>query len=273
MSRRALCWMCKNIIIISRRVFMIALCIVAIACSAGSALAIASGLPDTVSRVKGGVVGVGTVERTRRPPALFRGTGFVVGDGHYVLTNWHVVSEPLDDSKKEYLAVFVGVDAAIRQATLVADDSTHDVALLKISGDPLPAMKLGDSAKVREGELYAFTGFPIGVVLGLHPVTHRGIISAITPVAIPQMASGELTDTVIARLRHPFDVFQLDATAYPGNSGSPLYDPENGVVVGIVNMVFVKESKETVLQKPSGISYAIPIRYARHLLDKEGLPP
>ena len=145
------------------------------------------------------------------------------------------------------------------------------MALLSISGDPLPTMTLGDSGKVREGELYAFTGFPIGVVLGLHPVTARGIISAITPVAMPQMASGELTDTVIARLRHPFDVFQLDATAYPGNSGSPLYNPETGEVIGIVNMVFVKESKETVLQKPSGISYAIPIKYAEHLLDKEKL--
>lgn len=235
----------------------------------GARQALAWDLPDTLQHVKGAVVGVGTVERTRRPPGSYRGTGFAVGDGHYVLTNWHVVSEPIDSSKKEFLAVFVGVDAVIRPATLVADDPRHDVALLKVSGDPLPILTLGDSDKVREGELYAFTGFPIGVILGLHPVTHRGMISAITPVVIPQMASGELTDTVLARLRHPFNVFQLDATAYPGNSGSPLYNPETGDVIGIVNMVFVKESKETVLQKPSGIAYAIPIKYARNLLDKQ----
>lgn len=226
-------------------------------------------LPDIIPHVKDAVVGVGTVERTRRPPSQFRGTGFAVGDGHYVLTNWHVVVEPVDASNKEFMAVFVGVDAAVRQATLVGEDSRHDVALLKISGDPLPTLKLGDSDKVREGELYAFTGFPIGAVLGLHPVTHRGMVSAITPVAIPQMASGELTDTVIARLRHPFNVFQMDATAYPGNSGSPLYNPETGEVIGIINMVFVKESKETVLQKPSGISYAIPIKYAKRLLEEK----
>ncbi len=238
----------------------------------GGGLALAWDLPKTLPHVKDAIVGVGTVERTRQPPSLFRGTGFVVGDGHYVLTNWHVIAEPVDNSQKEFLAVFVGVDAAIRPATLVTEDSSHDVALLKISGDPLPTVTLGDSSKVREGELYAFTGFPIGVVLGLHPVTHRGMISAITPVAIPQMASGELTDTVIARLRHPFNVFQLDATAYPGNSGSPLYNPSTGDVIGIVNMVFVKESKETVIQKPSGIAYAIPIKYARKLLDKQIKP-
>jgi serine protease Do len=230
----------------------------------------AADLPDTVARIKGGVVGVGTVERTRRPPALFRGTGFAVGDGRYVVTNWHVISEPMDDSKKEFLAVFIGEGPEIRPATIAASDPRHDVAVLKISGDPLPStLTLGDSDKVREGELYAFTGFPIGVVLGLHPVTHRGLISSITPIAIPMPASGELNDTVIDRLRNPFDVFQLDATAYPGNSGSPLYDPATGTVVGIVNMVFVKESKETVLQKPSGIAYAIPINFAQHLLDEK----
>ena len=64
-----------------------------------------------------------------------------------------------------------------------------------------------------------------------------------------------------------FDAFQLDAIAYPGNSGSPLFEPETGHVIGILNMVFVKETKENVLSKPSGISYAIPVRYLRALID------
>jgi S1-C subfamily serine protease len=59
-------------------------------------------------------------------------------------------------------------------------------------------------------------------------------------------------------------VFQLDATAYPGNSGSPLFDPATGEVVGIVNMVFVKGTKEAALAQPSGITYAIP---SQHLLE------
>lgn len=231
---------------------------------------LAADLPDTVARLKVSVVGVGTIQRTRRPPEKFLGTGFVVSNGRYVLTNEHVVSEPLDRENKEQLAVFVGVQAQVRSVKLVAEDFQHDLALLKISGEPLPALTLGDSTKVREGESIAFTGFPIGPVLGLHPVTHQGIVSAITPIAIPLPASKDLNARIINRLNHPFNVFQLDAVAYPGNSGSPLYNPSSGAVVGIVNAVFVKQSKEAILQKPSGISYAIPIDYAYALLRKVG---
>ena len=63
-----------------------------------------------------------------------------------------------------------------------------------------------------------------------------------------------------------FRVYQLDATAYPGNSGSPLYDPASGEVLGVMNMVFVKSTKENVLSDPSGISYAIPVEYLQRLL-------
>ncbi|MBK6599958.1 MAG: hypothetical protein IPG25_19545 [Proteobacteria bacterium] len=60
--------------------------------------------------------------------------------------------------------------------------------------------------------------------------------------------------------------FSSDAIAYPGNSGSPLYDVERGEVVGIVNMVFVKGTKEAALSAPSGISFAIPAKYLGALL-------
>ena len=106
----------------------------------------------------------------------------------------------------------------------------------------------------------------------MRPVTHRGIVSSITPIAVPQLAASLLNPKLIKRLSRPYDVFQLDATAYPGNSGSPLYDPGSGEVVGIVNRVFVKESKENVLEHPSGITYAIPINHAAALLRAAGLP-
>jgi len=252
------------------RAFFFGAFLLGAACSLPLACAHGAELPDTLAKVKLSVVGVGTVEPARHTSASFLGTGFVVGNGRFVLTNEHVVSKQLDAAHKEAWAVFVGVGAQVRHARQVAKDAKHDVALLEISGEPLPALTLGDSNQVREGELYAFTGFPIGPVLGLHPVTHRGIVSAITPIAIPQAASRELNSRIIDRLRHPYDVFQLDAIAYPGNSGSPLYNPSTGKVVGIVNAVFVKESKESVLQKPSGISYAIPINYARALMEEAG---
>lgn len=230
------------------------------------------GLVETIKRIKPSIVGVGTMQYTRRPPAVFYGTGFVVADGHHVLTNAHVVAKPLDEEKREFRAVWVwNGPEKLRRAKIVAVDRKHDLAVLKISGPRLPPMTLGNSNRVEEGELYAFTGFPIGMILGMHPVTHRGIVSAITPIAIPQISGRELDPEMIERLRAPYNVFQLDATAYPGNSGSPLYDTRTGKVIAIVNAVFVKETKENILSKPSGISYAIPIKYARALLKQAGL--
>jgi len=227
-------------------------------------------LPDVIEKIKPAVVGIGTFQKIRRPPSIFRGTGFVVGDGLHVVTNAHVLPEKLDSEKKEFVAVFAGKanQIEVREATKIADDPDHDLAVLKITGRPLPVVSLGDSNRVREGEIYAFTGFPIGMVLGLSPVTHRGIISAITPVVIPQLSAQLLEKKVVSRLISPYNVFQLDATAYPGNSGSPLYNPDTGQVIGIINKVFVQETKETVIQKPSGISYAIPIIHLQELLKK-----
>ena len=105
------------------------------------------------------------------------------------------------------------------------------------------------------------------------PATHRGIVSAITPIAIPQGRAGELDAAVVRRLgSDPFPVFQLDATAYPGNSGSPIYDPATGDVLGIVNMVFVKGTKESALTQPSGITYAVPSTHIEALVRSAATP-
>jgi S1-C subfamily serine protease len=61
--------------------------------------------------------------------------------------------------------------------------------------------------------------------------------------------------------------------AYPGNSGSPLYDGHTGEVIGVINAVFVKSTKENALKDPSGITYAIPAKYVRELLEQAGLRP
>ena len=64
-------------------------------------------------------------------------------------------------------------------------------------------------------------------------------------------------------------MFQLDGTAYPGNSGSPLYDPEQGTVYGIINSVFVQGGRERAISQPSGITYAIPAVYIQEMLRRE----
>lgn len=232
----------------------------------------ATDLTKVIEQVKPSIVGVGTFEQTRSPPINFLGTGFAVGDGRHVITNAHVVQAALQTDKKESFIVMVGQgkEGQAREAQRVAVDAEHDLALLKISGEPLPVLQLGDSGTIREGKAVAFTGFPIGMVLGLYPVTHRGIVSALTPVVQPGLSSKQLDEKMIKRLRDSaYTVFQLDATAYPGNSGSPLYDPETGTVYGIINMVFVKGTKETALSQPSGITYAIPGNYLRDLLSKQ----
>jgi S1-C subfamily serine protease len=232
-------------------------------------------LSETITRVKPSIVAVGTFLPTRSPQSNFGGTGFVIADGRHVVTNAHVIPKEIDYAKKERLAVFVGQGskASGRNAKILAMDEKHDLCLLSIAGKPLPALELGTTKQVKEGNLYAFTGFPIGMVLGLQPVTHRGIVSAITPMVIPALTSRQLSVKMIRAMREPYNVFQLDATAYPGNSGSPLYEVDSGQVVGVINSVLVKSTKESALENPTGISYAIPIDYLNKLLKKAGVKP
>jgi S1-C subfamily serine protease len=227
-----------------------------------------------IERVKPAVVAVGTYERLRSPQFQYRGTGFAVGDGLLIATNAHVVSVALDAARLEMFGILIpGGEpgkAQFREARKFAVDEASDLALLQIGGQPLPALRIGDSDGVKEGLEVLFTGFPIGGVLGPYAATHRAMVAAITPIAIPPARSSELNIKLLQRLAAgSYRVFQLDATAYPGNSGSPVYDGVTGEVVGVVNMVFVKSTKESALTQPSGITYAIPAKYLQELIRKE----
>lgn len=228
-------------------------------------------LPALIEMVKPSIVAVGTYKKTQSPPFVFRGTGFVFGDGNQVATNVHVLpntSGP-DDPTLAVLIRGKGSEGSLRLAKVVQRNPERDLAVIRIDGPPLPALKLGDSSTVREGQAIAFTGFPIGGALGYSPVTHRGIVSAITPIGIPGGNANQLNSQLIQQLkRGAFDVLQLDATAYPGNSGSPVYETENGRVIGVINMVYVKGRKEAAITAPSGISYAIPSKELNELLLK-----
>lgn len=235
-----------------------------------------AGAIETIQRVKGSIVAVGTYERTRSPAFQFLGTGFAVEDGLLIVTNAHVLPRLLDPAKGEAIAIMIPLpdrddpnQAQVREAKEVATDADSDLALLRIPGPALPPLKLGQSADVREGQEVLFTGYPIGAILGPHPATHRAIISSVTPIAIPLSRAGELRPQTIRRLSAgQYPVFQLDATAYPGNSGSPLYDATTGEVIGIVNKVFVQGTKEAALTHPSGITYAVPASHLRVLLQR-----
>ena len=231
-----------------------------------------AGLPEHIARIKPSIVAIATYQKLRSPALQIRGSGFVVADGQTVATNLHVLPDTLAADEKLVVVVPGAVpSAALRflEAEARAKDRAHDLALLRIQ-TPLPALRLGTQEGVRDGQEIFFTGFPIGAALGAVPVTHRGIISAVTPMAIPGGNEKQINSAAIRQLRSgPLTVYQLDATAYPGNSGSALLDAESGDVLGIINMVYVKGSKESALSQPTGISFAIPVR---HLVDLLGRP-
>lgn len=231
-----------------------------------------AGLPDTVVRVKPSVILVGTFKSTDTPRFQLRGAGFLVANGDLAVTSAHVL--PTDTGSADPASLVVQIRTAqgewqTRTAMVLEIDVARDLALMRISGEPGPALKIGDSRRVREGDNLAFTGFPIGGSLGFSHVTHRATVSSITSAALPSPSAERLKEQAIRGLRNgTYDIFQLDATAYPGNSGGPLFDPDTGDVVGVMSMVLIKNTRESALSQPSGISYAVPSRYVRELVDR-----
>lgn len=232
--------------------------------------AVAADMTGSIARVKPSIVVVGTHQKMASPQFAMRGTGFVVAGGNLAATNAHVIPENTGPDAPALVIRIRGTDGQpqLRPARVVGRDPDHDLAILRFDGPPLPAVELSDSDAAREGQMIGFTGFPIGGALGFSPTTHHGMIASITPITLPGSAARQLNEKAIRQIkRGAFDIFQLDATAYPGNSGSPVFDAASGEVIGIINMVFIKGSKESALSQPSGISYAIPANHLKRLLD------
>jgi serine protease Do len=229
----------------------------------------AADLPSLISTMKASVVPVGTFNPTDSPRFGFKGTGFVVGDGSLIVTNFHVLPEFVRKDGPTALVIVANGnkgEGQVRRVNVVATDRVRDLALLQLEGSPMTPLAL-DEVPAREGQNIALMGFPIGSALGFAPVTHRGIVSSITTAALPAPTADRLDPRAVAALRSGnFEVFQLDATAYPGNSGGPLFDAESGRVLGIMNMVLVKAGRESAISSPTGISYAVPVSALRDLM-------
>lgn len=232
----------------------------------------AADLVETIARVKPSIVAVGLYRQTDNPQFSLRGTGFAVGDGSLIATNAHVIADqgnPANPSGAPALVVQarIGGRTQLLAARLVASDPAHDLAILRLTDQKLPALKIRPADAVREGMSVAFSGFPIGGALGFAPVTHRGIVASITPIALPSPTAQQLNPQLVRQLKvGSFDIFQLDATAYPGNSGSPLFDVDSGEVIGVISMVLIKGTKESALTAPSGITYAVPSNFLLDIL-------
>jgi serine protease Do len=163
-------------------------------------------------------------------PGLGLGSGFIVSQDGYVLTNTHVVAGDgevtvrLADAKREFKARVIG-----------ADERT-DIALLKIEATGLPTVKLGKSEKLQPGEWVAAIGSPFG----FENTITAGIVSA-TGRSLP-------AETYV-----PF--IQTDVAVNPGNSGGPLMNLA-GEVVGVNSMIYSQTGGYM------GVSFAIPIEVA-----------
>ena len=229
----------------------------------------ATGPMEVIARVKPSVVLVGSYGLMDSPRFGFAGTGFVVADGRQVITNVHVLPAIQPGRVDRSIAIQHWTPDGgwqLRQARIARTDPLHDLALLDIDGPALPSLKLAPNDAV-EGQDILLIGFPLGGALGYSHVSHRGMVAARTAIAPQAQTSQSLQPRALQQLRRGVsDVLQLDAVAYPGNSGGPVLDLASGEVVGIVNMVLVKGAREAALSAPSGISYAVMARHAAGLL-------
>jgi S1-C subfamily serine protease len=163
------------------------------------------------------------------------------------------------------LRVFYPDDGGVRgrAAMLIAEDAFHDVAILRMVGTPLPSLDLAPDTQgdPPQGRGIALMGYPLGFRLGLVPTVHKGVVAAVVPAVQPLPAGAKLTPELVEAIDKPFKLYQLDIVAFPGNSGSPLFDARNGQVLGIINKVLGNKTREHLIENPSGISYAVPARW------------
>lgn len=224
-----------------------------------------------IARSRAAVFPIGTYSPTDSPRFGFSGTAFAIAEGRLLATNAHVLPPSLMDGGKR-MAIRVERGAGLaeyRELELVGLDRGHDLALFKqvASVRLATALELGPEEVAREGTDVLLLGYPLAGALGFSLIAHRGMVASVTRMAVQGTSARGLNAAMIQQLRaDPIDILQLDATAYPGNSGGPLLDQQSGQVIGIVNMVFAKAGHESVIGQPTGISYAIPVGALRRLV-------
>lgn len=164
------------------------------------------------------------------------GSGVIISDDGYVLTNHHVIS----GADEIQVALRDGRETF---AQVIGTDPESDLAVLKIDLEGLPVIKLTDSTQVAVGDVALAIGNPFGV----GQTVTMGIISA--------------TGRSHLGLNAYEDFIQTDAAINPGNSGGALINPE-GALIGINTAIFSRSGGS------QGIGFAIPANLARNILEQ-----
>ena len=175
--------------------------------------------------------------RGQAPRGRSMGTGFIISDDGYVLTNHHVIDN--GDEVKVTLS-----DRREYTAKVVGSDERSDVALLKIDAKGLPVLRVGNDASVKPGQWAVAIGAPFG----FEQTVTAGIVSAVgrsNPYANQQYV--------------PF--IQTDVAINQGNSGGPLLNTR-GEVIGINSQIFSNSGGYM------GVAFAIPIDVAMNVVDQ-----
>jgi S1-C subfamily serine protease len=202
-------------------------------------------LPNVVAAAKESVVTITADGISAGGMSMFNipmtgvGTGVILTDNGYILTNRHVVA----GSQSLTVALLDGTEYPA-QIVKIADD--NDLALIKIDATGLKAATLGDSSTIQVGQTAIAIGSPLGTFT--ETVT-KGIISATG-------RSITVQDEQTGRPVKLHDLLQTDAAINPGNSGGPLLDA-SGAVVGI---------NTAIAGNAEGLGFAIPIKAAAELI-------
>jgi len=191
---------------------------------------------EVLDKVSRSVVNVSTVKLLhhvfyRAVPVKGMGSGTIIDPEGQILTNNHVIAGA------EKIGVTL-TDGRVLEGRVIGTCSTHDVAIIQVKGEKLPAAELGDSDKLRVGQRVFAIGNPFGLAGG--PTVTSGVISALN-------RSIESERGIVENL------VQTDAAINPGNSGGPLVDMRGKVVA--INTAIIPYAQ--------GIGFAIPINSAK----------
>ncbi len=180
------------------------------------------------------------------------GSGFVLTQDGYIVTNYHVVEEAADDPSTTIEVSFA--DGKKYDAKLIGGEKDNDVAVIKIEAAGLTAVTLGDSDKLVVGQDVYTIGNPLGELT--YSLTD-GLISA-----KDRLITTSSTNSNGQRESTTLNVLQTNCAINPGNSGGPLFDAY-GNVVGIVSAKYTQSSSGVTAE---GLGFALPINDVKDLL-------